>query len=151
VAKVSGQGELIDLTIDPKVIDASDPAESADTIADLVLAAVRDASNAVLALQQSQLGFADALGNIDLSGLGLPGGFPGGAPGGIPGGLPGFPGGLPGLPGFGAPGVAGYAEDFDDDDDDFDDDDDDDDDEDFEDDDEDGAPEDVVDDEKGKG
>ncbi len=118
VAKVSGQGELLDLTIDPKVIDASDPAECADTIADLVLAAVRDASNAVLALQQNQLGFADALGNIDLSGLGLPGGFPGG----LPGGMPGFPGGLPGLPGFGAPGVAGYAEEDDDDEDDFDDD-----------------------------
>ena len=118
VAKVSGQGELLDLTIDPKVIDASDPAECADTIADLVLAAVRDASNAVLALQQNQLGFADALGNIDLSGLGLPGGFPGG----LPGGMPGFPGGLPGLPGVGAPGVAGYAEEDDDDEDDFDDD-----------------------------
>jgi nucleoid-associated protein EbfC len=116
VAKVSGQGELLDLTIDPKVIDASDPAECADTIADLVLAAVRDASNAVLALQQRQLGFADVLGNIDLSGLGLPGGIPGG----MPGGLPGFPGGLPGLPGFGAPGVGGYAEDDDFDDDDFD-------------------------------
>ncbi|HEX3963247.1 MAG TPA: YbaB/EbfC family nucleoid-associated protein [Trebonia sp.] len=146
VAKVSGQGELLDLTIDPKVIDASDTAECADTIADLVLAAVRDASNAVLALQQNQLGFADALGNIDLSGLGLPGGFPGGAPGGIPGGLPGFPGGLPGLPGFGAPGVSGYAED-DDDDDDFDDDEDDfDDDEDSE-----GGPDGLEDDEKGKG
>ena len=132
-AKVSGQGELIDLTIDPKAIDASDPAECAETIADLVLAAVRDASSAVLALQQSQLGFADALGNIDLSGLGLPG-LPGGAPGGIPGGLPGFPGGLPGLPGFGAPGVAGYAEDDDDFDDDEDFDDEDDDDEDFDDD-----------------
>jgi len=141
VAKVSGQGELIDLTIDPKAIDASDPAECAETIADMVLAAVRDASSAVVALQQSQLGFADALGNIDLSGLGLPGlpgGAPGGIPGGIPGGLPGFPGGLPGLPGFGAPGVAGYAEDDDfDDDEDFDDEDDEDfDDEDDEDDDE---------------
>jgi len=118
VAKVSGQGELLDLTIDPKVIDASDPTECADTIADLVLAAVRDASSAVAALQQSQLGFADVLGNLDLSGLGLPGGIPGG----MPGGLPGFPGGLPGLPGFGAPGVGGYAEDDDFDDDDFDDD-----------------------------
>ena len=127
VAKVSGQGELIDLTIDPKVIDASDPAECAETIADMVLAAVRDASSAVLALQQSQLGFADALGNIDLSGLGLPsfpGGMPG-APGALPGGLPGFPGGLSGLPGFGSPGVAGYAEDDEDDDDEFDDDEDD--------------------------
>jgi DNA-binding YbaB/EbfC family protein len=120
VAKVSGQGELLDLTIDPKVIDASDPAECADTIADLVLAAVRDASNAVLALQQRQLGFADVLGNIDLSSLGLPGGIPGGLPGGMPGGMPGFPGGLPGIPGFGAPGVGGYADDDDFDDDDFD-------------------------------
>jgi DNA-binding YbaB/EbfC family protein len=115
VAKVSGQGELIDLIIDPKVIDASDPAECADTIADLVLAAVRDASSAVLALQQKQLGFADVLGNIDLSGLGLPGGLPGG----MPGGLPGFPGGLPGMPPFGAPGAVGYVDedDFDDEDD----------------------------------
>ena len=131
VAKVSGQGELLDLTIDPKVIDASDPAECADTIADLVLAAVRDASSSVAALQQRQLGFADVLGNIDLSSLGLPGGIPGG----LPGGLPGFPGGLPGMPGFGAPGVGGYAEDDDFDDDDFDDDaeDDDEDPEDFED------------------
>jgi DNA-binding YbaB/EbfC family protein len=143
VAKVSGQGELIDLTIDPKVIDASDPAECADTIADLVLAAVRDASNAVLALQQNQLGFADALSNIDLSGLGLPG-LPGGAPGGLPGGFPGFPGGLPGLPGLGAPGVTGYAEDDEfDDEDDFEDDEDEDDDEDFD--------EDSGDGEEGKG
>jgi DNA-binding YbaB/EbfC family protein len=98
VAKVSGQGELLDLTIDPKVIDASDPVETADTIADLVLAAIRDATNAVLSLQQQQLGFADALGNIDLSALGMPGG-PGGMPGGIPGGIPGLPGlGMPGAP-----------------------------------------------------
>jgi DNA-binding YbaB/EbfC family protein len=139
VAKVSGQGELLDLTIDPKVIDASDPAECADTIADLVLAAVRDASSSVAALQQRQLGFADVLGNIDLSSLGLPGGIPGG----LPGGLPGFPGGLPGLPGFGAPGVGGYAADDDFDDDDFDEDSEDD--EDLE-----GGPEDHGDYEKGK-
>jgi hypothetical protein len=117
VAKVSGQGELLDLTIDPKVIDVSDPAESAETIADMVLAAVRDASNSVMALQQQQLGFADALNNIDLSGLGLPGGLGGGFPGGIPG-VPGVAG-VPGLPGFGAPGSAlGHAEDdFDEDED----------------------------------
>jgi hypothetical protein len=102
VAKVSGQGELLDVTIDPKAIDPADPAESAETIADLVLAAVRDATNSVLALQQQQLGFADALGNFDLSNLGLPGGLPGGVPGGMPGGVP---GGMPGgVPGFGAPG-----------------------------------------------
>jgi len=125
VAKVSGQGELLDLTIDPKAIDPADPAESAETIADLVLAAVRDATNSVLALQQQQLGFADALGNFDLSSLGVPGGLPGGMPGGLPGGLPGFgapgaPGGVAGLPSFAAP--AGYDnaeddEDWDEDDD----------------------------------
>jgi DNA-binding YbaB/EbfC family protein len=119
VAKISGQGELLDLTIDPKAIDVSDPAESAETIADLVLAAVRDATNTVMNLQQQQLGFADALNNIDLSGLGLPGGLGGGLPGmpGIPG-MPGVPG-VPGVPGFGAPGTAfGHVEnDFDEDED----------------------------------
>lgn len=132
VAKVSGQGELLDLTIDPKVIDASDPAETADTIADLVLAAIRDATNAVLSLQQQQLGFADALGNIDLSALGMPGGMPG-----MPGGMPGMPGGMPGMPGSipGAPfGYAGEQDDDeeeweDDEDDEFEDDEDDDEDE----------------------
>jgi len=116
VAKVSGQGELLDLTIDPKVIDASDPVETADTIADLVLAAVRDAANAVLALQQRQLGLADVLGGLDLSGLGLPGGAPGGLPGG---GLPDLSSlGIPGLgaTGPGASHVQGYAEDEDDED-----------------------------------
>jgi DNA-binding YbaB/EbfC family protein len=135
VAKVSGQGELLDLTIDPKVIDASDPVETADTIADLVLAAVRDAASAVLALQQRQLGFADVLGGMDLSGLGLPGGIPGAGPGGVPGaglpggGLPGGVGGLDlsslGIPGLGTtetpvgPAVGpvhGYTEDDDDED-----------------------------------
>jgi nucleoid-associated protein EbfC len=144
VAKVSGQGELLDLTIDPKVIDASDPVETADTIADLVLAAVRDAANAVLALQQRQLGFADALGGMDLSSLGIPGGVPGASPGGLPGGgMPGGAGGLDlsalGIPGLGTPGPAashahGYVEgddeDYDDEDDDYDEDDDPDDDDD---------------------
>jgi DNA-binding YbaB/EbfC family protein len=129
VAKVSGQGELLDLTIDPKVIDASDPVETADTIADLVLAAVRDAASAVLALQQRQLGFADALGGLDLSSL------PGGA-----GGLDLSSLGIPGLGATGGPAaghVQGYTED--DDDEDYDDDEDDlDEDEDDEDEDEDG-------------
>jgi DNA-binding YbaB/EbfC family protein len=122
VAKVSGQGELLDLTIDPKVIDASDPVETADTIADLVLAAVRDAASAVLALQQRQLGFADALSGVDLSGLGLPGGLPGGGvPGGLPGGAGGFDLSALGIPGLGTAGpgtshVHAYAEDDDDED-----------------------------------
>jgi len=42
-ARVNGQGELVDLTIAPAAIDADDLEETAQTIADLVLAAVRDA------------------------------------------------------------------------------------------------------------
>lgn len=72
-AVVSGQGELVDLTIDPGVIDGSDPAETASTIADLVLAAVRDAGRAAGALQQRSLGaVAGGMPGLDLSG-GVPG------------------------------------------------------------------------------
>ena len=99
-AVVSGVGQLLDVTIDPSVIDPADPAESAATIADLVLAAVRDAWESAVDLQQRQLG---ALGGgvggppagFDLSSLGLPG---------------------LGTPGLGAPGLA-YGEDEDDEDD----------------------------------
>jgi hypothetical protein len=77
-AVVSGVGQLIDLTIDPGAIDPADPAESAATIADLVLAAVRDAWEAAVDLQQRQLGalgggFGGAPAGFDLSSLGLPG------------------------------------------------------------------------------
>jgi hypothetical protein len=86
-AVVSGVGQLIDLSIDPGVIDPADPAETASTIADLVLAAVRDAWDSAVDLQQQQLG---ALGG----GLG-------GAPGGF-GGVPsGFDLSSLGLPSFG--------------------------------------------------
>jgi hypothetical protein len=72
-AVVSGQGELVDLTINPSVIDASDPAETASTIADLVLAAVRDAGRAAGDLQQRSLGaVAGGVPGLDLSG-GVPG------------------------------------------------------------------------------
>src|ERR1700722_6810322 len=77
-AVVSGVGQLVDLTIDPSAIDPADPAESASTIADLVLAAVRDAWDAAVDLQQRQLGalggggFGGAPGGFDLSSLGLP-------------------------------------------------------------------------------
>ena len=75
-AVVSGQGELVDLTIDASVVDPSDPAETAATIADLVLAAVRDAGRAAAELQQNQLGtVAGGVPGLDLSALGL-----GGAP-----------------------------------------------------------------------
>jgi nucleoid-associated protein EbfC len=73
-AVVSGAGELLDLTIDPSVIDTADPAETAATVADLVLAAVRDAARAAADLQQRQLGaISGGVPGLDLSGLGLPG------------------------------------------------------------------------------
>jgi DNA-binding YbaB/EbfC family protein len=88
-AVVSGQGELVDLVISAAAIDAADPEECAQTIADLVLAAVRDASNSAAELQKEKMGpFAAGLG------------------GGGDLGLPGFPGmpGAGGLPGAGEPG-----------------------------------------------
>jgi DNA-binding protein YbaB len=108
-AVVSGVGQLLDVTIDPSVIDPADPAETAATIADLVLAAVRDAWESAVDLQQQQLG---ALG------------------GGLGGGLGGPPAGFDlsslGLPSFGGAEL-GLA--YDEDDEDLDEDDDDDDDE----------------------
>jgi DNA-binding YbaB/EbfC family protein len=85
-ATVNGQGELMDLTIDPAAVDTDDAEETARTIADLVLAAVRDAYRSAEDLQQQQMGpFAAAVqggglpgglslpGGLDLSGLGLGG------------------------------------------------------------------------------
>ena len=77
-AVVNGVGQLLDVTIDPSVIDPADPAETAATIADLVLAAVRDAWDAAVDLQQRQLGalgggFGGPPAGFDLSSLGLPG------------------------------------------------------------------------------
>jgi nucleoid-associated protein EbfC len=92
-ARVNGQGDLVDLTISPAVIDAGEPAETAETVADLVLAAVRDAYRAASDLQQEKMGPLAA----GLGGLGGGGGLPD-----IPG-LPGLPD-LPGLPGFPDPG-----------------------------------------------
>jgi DNA-binding YbaB/EbfC family protein len=69
---MSGAGELVGLEIDPKAVDPDDT----ETLADLILAAVRDASRAAGELQAKTMGpLAQGLG---------------GAPGG----------GLPGLPGF---------------------------------------------------
>ena len=89
-ARVNGQGDLVDLTISPAAIDTGDPAETAETVVDLVLAAVRDAYRAASELQQEKMGpLAAGLGGLG-GGAGLPD---------IPG-LPGFPGpgDSPGLP-----------------------------------------------------
>ncbi|TDD71106.1 YbaB/EbfC family nucleoid-associated protein [Actinomadura darangshiensis] len=86
---VNGQGEVTGLSIDPKAIDVDDPADTAETIADLILAAIRDAGREAQELQQEKMGpLAQGLG-------GMPGG--GGLPGGAGGG--GLPGGFPGLGG----------------------------------------------------
>ena len=55
-ATVNGQGELVDLTISAAAIDATDPADTAQSVADLVLAAVRDACRAAGELQQEKMG-----------------------------------------------------------------------------------------------
>jgi nucleoid-associated protein EbfC len=61
-ATVNGQGELVDLEISAAAIDATDPAETAQSVADLVLAAVRDAYRAAGELQQEKMGPLAALG-----------------------------------------------------------------------------------------
>src|SRR5437868_283605 len=81
-ATVNGQGELMDLSIGAGAVDTDDPEETARTIADLVLAAVRDAYRSAEDLQQQQMGpFAAAM-----QGGGLPG-MPGGGGLNLPGGL----------------------------------------------------------------
>ena len=105
-ARVNGQGELVELTISPAAIDPADPADTAQTVADLVLAAVHNAYRAVGDLQQEKMGpLAAGLGQPgmpEIPGLsGLFGGVPEepGAPG-APRELggPGEPGGEPGPP-----------------------------------------------------
>ena len=83
-AVVNGQGELVDLAIAPEAIDGADPQETAQTLADLVLAAYRDACRTVDELQEQTMApFAAGFGG---------GGFPG----------------LPGMPGSAVPpGAAG--------------------------------------------
>lgn len=88
-ATLSGSGELRALEISPEAVDPADT----ETLADLVIAAVHDASNNVKKLSEEKLGPL----NESLQGMG----------GGIPGGMPG--GGIPGLPGQGGtPGPAGF-------------------------------------------
>jgi nucleoid-associated protein EbfC len=101
-ATVNGQGELVDLSIDPAALDGADPQETAQTISDLVLAAYRDACRAVDDLQQETMApFAAGFGGADQGGAGQ-------GLGGLPDltGLPGFPGaGSSGSPGPVPPGA----------------------------------------------
>lgn len=72
-AVVSGSGELQSMQIDPKAVDPEDT----ETLADLVVAAVRDANNEAQKVQAEKMGpVTGALGGQggpDLGGLGLPG------------------------------------------------------------------------------
>jgi len=107
---ISGQGELVDVSIAKEAIDPGDPAETASTIADLVIAACRDAYHALADIQAELMGpLAGGLGGAGIgpgqaSGPGGGSGPGGAGPAGIPG-LPGFPG-FPGqpLPGTVLPG-----------------------------------------------
>jgi hypothetical protein len=96
----------MDLSIETAAVDPNDAEETARTIADLVLAAVRDAYRSAEDLQQQQMGpFAAAM-----SGGGMPG---------MPPGMPGMPGGL-NLPSgldLSGLGIGGSVIDDDDDDD----------------------------------
>ena len=101
-AIVNGQGELVDLVISAEAIDPANLEESAQTIADLVLAACRAAYDAAADLQQELMGpFAAGFGEPG-SGSGLPGlpGMPDLSGLAGPSGLPGLFGGsaLPGSP-----------------------------------------------------
>jgi hypothetical protein len=81
---VNGQAELVDLVIAPAAIDTGDPEETAQTLADLILAAYRDACSSADELQQETMApFAAGLGAGSLPGMPDISGFPG---------LPGVPG-----------------------------------------------------------
>jgi DNA-binding YbaB/EbfC family protein len=68
-ATVTGGGEVVGLRIDPAAIDPDD----AEALADLVLAAIRDANRAARDLQnQTMAPLAEGLGGMG-GGLGLPG------------------------------------------------------------------------------
>jgi len=69
-ASVTGAGELVALTIDPQAVDPEDT----ETLADLVLAAVRDANHVASELQRKTMGpCAQGLGSGLGGALGLPG------------------------------------------------------------------------------
>lgn len=70
-AVVTGSGELKALTIDPKAVDPDDT----ETLADLVVAAVRDANTKAQGLAAQKMGpLAGGLGGLGGGGgLGLPG------------------------------------------------------------------------------
>ncbi|MFZ0324237.1 MAG: YbaB/EbfC family nucleoid-associated protein [Actinomycetes bacterium] len=65
VATLSGLGELVDLTIDPSVVDPQDT----ETLAALVIAAVRDASVEAQGVQEQAMGPLAATDALGLPGI----------------------------------------------------------------------------------
>jgi DNA-binding YbaB/EbfC family protein len=66
-ATVTGSGDLVSLAIDPSVVDPED----VETLTDLVVAAVRDASRAAQEMTAEKMGpLAGGLGGMGLPGLG---------------------------------------------------------------------------------
>ena len=66
-ATVTGTGELLSLVIDPTAVDPDD----VETLADLVVAAVRDATASAQQLQAETMGpLSGGLGGLGLPGLG---------------------------------------------------------------------------------
>lgn len=83
-ATVNGKGELLALKIDFKALGPEADADAAETLADLVLAAVRDATGNASALASSTMGPLTAgLGGLGGLGGGLSGS--GGLGGNVPG------------------------------------------------------------------
>lgn len=96
---LNGQGELVDVSISKDAIDPGDPEETAQTVADLVLAACRDAYDQLGDLQAEMMGpLAGGLGG--LGDLGGGGGLPG---------IPGLPGMPPAAGGQAGPGETGQG------------------------------------------
>jgi nucleoid-associated protein EbfC len=91
-ARVNGTGDLVGLDIKPEAVDPDDT----ETLADMIVAAIRDAKDNAEHLAQERLG--DVTGGFGAGDSGDSGG---------PGGLPG--GGLPGLPGTPGAGPIGFG------------------------------------------
>jgi DNA-binding YbaB/EbfC family protein len=66
-ATVTGSGELVSLSIDPRAVDPED----VETLQDLVVAAVRDANRVVSELAEQKIGPLSA--GLGGAGLGIPG------------------------------------------------------------------------------
>ena len=71
-ATVTGDGALVTISIDPSAVDPAD----VETLEDLVVAAVHEATRLAKEMQQEKLGAATSgLGGLDLGALGLDGLF----------------------------------------------------------------------------